>query len=203
MITFKQFLIESEPLPDWANKYPRYTPEEIAKLPTVNGGNVESEFRVGNVAFNQSRGVGAIPYNQEVMYNGFVAMMLPQHFQLFTKPKEDSNARVMQQMALIKAGVSIGSPWIWLDLSGEESKRTGLFYVEGHEGRARAEALANIQPNVEIPVCITIYGGNAKSITPDIIQKLNTSIVKEGTQSTVVRDKINSIWVNRSHISLK
>lgn len=196
-LTFKQFLSEE----DWTHRYTRRTPEEIQQIPTLSPSNADQQYRVGNVVFDQIKGVGAVPWNQEVMYKGFIAMMKPADFLAFTLPMEDSQDRVEKNITLIKQGIALGSPWLSVDFDGPWVEQNGMFRVVGHEGRARSRAIATVQPSLEIPVHIFVYQGNHKIINEEILSKLNSSICKEQT-STPVQGKISKVLYQYKWITL-
>lgn len=199
ILTFRQYLQENSD--GWTSRYKRRTAEEIQTLPTLSPSNADAKFRVGNIVFDQENGMGAVPWNQEVMYKGFVAMMKPSSFLSFTTPMEHTRERIERTAALLKEGVSVGSPWLSIDFDGPKTEETGLFFVVGHEGRARAAAIALLQPTLEIPIHIFVYQGNHKYITPEMIQNLNSSICRERTQ-VPVQNKISKIILQRKLITL-
>lgn len=199
-ITFKQYLLQEQNL-DWAAKYPRYTREQIEQMPTMNAQNIGGKFRVGNIVFDQQNGIGSVPWNQEVGYKGFVAMMRPGAFRAFTLPMEESRERIDKYKLLFQQGIATGSPWLQLDVDSPTAEKAGKFRIVGHEGRARTAAIAELQPNIEIPVHVFIYQGNHKDLKPEMISRLNTSIMKEQS-SIVVSNKISSILFQGQWIKL-
>jgi hypothetical protein len=176
----------------------KWTVEEIESAPALSGGTLETAAKVGSVIFDQVKGLGATPNNQNIVYRGFVAMMYPKDFASFAATADRSEDA--QQIAkLIKEGYGVGSPFLILDVDRSATKPTK---VVGHEGRARCVALNNLQPNVLIPVHCMLYGETrARHIDDQMISRLNSSITAERTDS-IVKNKIQSVWVNGKHITL-
>ena len=193
MQTFKQYLTEEREI--YGKKR---SEDDIKNIPSLSSSNLETVSKVGKVIFDQEHGLGQTPYNKNVVYRGFVGMMLPSSFSDFT-PTADRDGDATQIMNLIEQGYGIGSPFLILDI-GDEDKPS--MRIVGHEGRARCIALTKLQPNVLIPVHFILYGeGRARHITKDMVAKLNTSITAENSKQ-IVKNKIRSIWLNGTHVSL-
>jgi hypothetical protein len=179
----------------------KYTIEEINQLPTLSGATLEGVAKVGNVVFDQVSGLGAVPNNQNVVYRGFVGMMLPKNFELFAQRADrGEDAKNIQQ--LIKEGYGIGSPFLVLKINNIENIDKITLSVVGHEGRARCVALNTMQPGVVIPIHFILYGETrARHLNSQIISLLNDRITAEGTNVSV-KNKIKSVWINGRHVTL-
>lgn len=174
------------------------TPEEIESIPNMSSSNIEEVFRIGDVVFDQVNGLGAVPNNQNVVYRGFVGMMLPKDFSAFAL-RADRSEDAKSIVHLMRQGYGVGSPFFQLDIKDIENP---VLRIVGHEGRARCVAINSIQPNVAIPVHFFLVNElRARHINDQIVSSLNTSIRAEGTD-TPVRNKIQSIWLNGKHIKL-
>jgi len=133
----------------------------------------EPPDQVGVVKFNQVRGYGSVPDNQNVDYKGFVVMMKPEAYLALAKAgiKKGSKERAEK---IIIAGKPIGSPFLDVDFSGLTPR------VVGHDGRHRMMAIEELQPNVAVPV--HIFGANglrAKNITSSQIEDFKTKALNE------------------------
>lgn len=177
----------------------RRTPEEIQSLPVLNANSLEEAARVGKVVFDQKEGLGAVPNNQNVVYRGFVGMMFPKDFMYFAH-RADREEDAKNILNLIEQGYGIGSPFLYLDIEGENPNLT--MRIVGHEGRARCVALNYLQPNVAIPVHFFLGGGlRARSLTDQMIGMLNQRIKAEGSEIPV-QGRIQSIWLRGENIPL-
>lgn len=195
-MSFIHFLLEEREI--YATKY---TAEEAAQIPQLSSGNLEGVARVGNVIFDQKNGLGATPNNQNVVYRGFVGMMKPSDFLLFAA-KADRGEDAKEVLNLIKDGYGIGSPFLYLKLDNDEETSKIKMSIVGHEGRARSVALNTLQPNVNIPVHFFMYGETrARHIKDQVVKMLNSSITAERT-GEFVKNRIDSIWLNGTHIKL-
>ena len=221
--TFKKYL---------ETGYRQYTEEQIRALPTMNASNIEGVFRVGSVAFDQEKGLGAVPWNRNVDYQGFVGMMYPRDFLSFALTAEsEADNRASSLKQAIEAGFAVGSPFLQLDavtnflekkpynrhedvlykhyyanqdkesqeryFADKELKTLG---ITGHEGRARVIALSSLIPTELIPVhFILMKGLRARHLKehPEIVQALNTSITKQGTNTFTIQNRIQGIWLLR------
>ena len=133
----------------------------------------EPPDQVGVVKFDQVRGYGSVPDNQNVDYKGFVVMMKPEAYLALAKAgvKKGSKERAKD---IIIAGKPIGSPFLDVDFSGLTPR------VVGHDGRHRMMAIEELQPNVAVPV--HIFGSNglrAKDITSRQIEDFKTKALNE------------------------
>ena len=133
----------------------------------------EPPDQVGVVKFDQARGYGSVPDNQNVDYKGFVVMMKPEVYLALAKSgiKKGSKERAEK---IIIAGKPIGSPFLDVDFSGLTPR------VVGHDGRHRMMAIEELQPNVAVPV--HIFGANglrAKNITSSQIEDFKTKALNE------------------------
>jgi hypothetical protein len=164
-----------------ANGVTKETVEETEKPTDAEASAAPVEVKLGNeppdqvgvVKFDQVRGYGSVPDNQNVDYKGFVVMMKPEAYLTLAKAgiKKGSKERAEK---IIIAGKPIGSPFLDVDFSGLTPR------VVGHDGRHRMMAIEELQPNVAVPV--HIFGANglrAKNITSSQIEDFKTKALNE------------------------
>lgn len=133
----------------------------------------EPPDQVGVVKFDQVRGYGSVPDNQNVDYKGFVVMMKPEAYLALAKAGVKKGSKERAEKIII-AGKPIGSPFLDVDFSGLTPR------VVGHDGRHRMMAIEELQPNVAVPV--HIFGANglrAKNITSSQIEDFKTKALNE------------------------
>lgn len=170
MITFKQFLAESAPAP----------------------GNMDGAFTVGNVSFDNVRGLGATPNGQNVIYRGAVAWIKPSTFRkLALAADRSSDASKIED--LMRGGKAIAAPWLDIDIIGDASNPEAV-KVTGHEGRARADAFRAINGDVPMPVQLQLMGLRARNLSPEFFDWIEKNGLVAEKSSTVVQPKATAYY---------
>lgn len=159
-----------------------YTHNEIAKMSAPSEHNANTICIVKNVVFDQIQGMGQTPYNQDIFYFGFVAMMTPHNFLRIAAPggkdRETSGKKIAAE---IEKGRPIGSPF--LEVNGHlVTDATVDAPIHGHEGRARCNALIELGlADVPIPVHIITSPVRAKNLTDVDIRSFAARMLSETT----------------------
>ena len=122
--------------------------------------------------FDPRKGLGAVPWNQEVAYRGFEREMPVSEFLRLASdlkaPKPDSLAYIKNH---ISSGRPVGNPFLEVEF------RNGKFDVVGHEGRHRAKAISDLfGQDAKMPVHVFPKGMRKKDLTADM---LNAELVPE------------------------
>jgi len=169
MITFKQFLKE-----------------------TLSPNDMDGQFTVGDVKFDNRDGLGATPDNASIIYKGVVVMMTPIKFRALAldadRTKDAGNIE-----KLMRDGKAIGTPTLYCDFPGD-IENPGEIKVMSHEGRARADAFKSINGNILMPVQLHFYGGvRARQLSPEFIKNIQSNgILPErgvsGSTRTIIPD---------------
>jgi hypothetical protein len=149
------------------------------EMPPPSPQNTQRKSQVGKIIFDQEKGVGQVPLNQNVKYRGFTAMMRPSKFLELAadidKPKQSSLNFIRDS---IDEGRGVGSPFLQLDF------KTGK--IKGHDGRHRMMVIQ--EKNGDEPVPVHIFGegeGRASSLDEGKISAFGSSLTSErGNQST-------------------
>lgn len=160
----------------------------------LNAHNFNDRFKVGNVVFDNTNGLGATPNNVEVDYFGFCMMMKPEYFlRLCTKEDRREDAEVIEKK--IRAGTSIGTPWLTIEF---QTKDGFSAQVIGHEGRARTLAFGAINGwNTLMPVHVIPRGdlSRAKHFSEDVFKRFASEGIKPERSSTTIPLKVNTfLW---------
>ncbi len=162
----------------------KLTPEEIEAVPEVSARNIETRFKVGKVVFDQQKGLGATPNNQEVIYLGCALKLKPSHF-LRLAASTDRAEDAKRFVKFIKEGAPLASPTLYVKINEEEWKSGEelRFEVTGHEGRGRMWAIDEVNGNVPVPVHIILRGGmRARHLSEKLFKDLrNVGIYAEGS----------------------
>src|SRR5690606_2191715 len=98
----------------------------------------------------QKSGLGSVPANQNVYYQGFAVVMTPKQF-LNLVPIRTDNEEIVQ-LGLAMKDTAIGSPFLQLDASNSS--------IKGHEGRGRVMNILKTKgPNTKILVHVLLTSG--------------------------------------------
>lgn len=172
MITFKQFLTESN-------------------SPTP--GNVDGSFNVGEVKFDNERGLGATPMGANILYMGAVAWIKPSTFRkLALKADRDVDAKNIEK--LLRDGKAMATPFLIIDVVGEPDAPKKI-KVTSHEGRARADAFKAINGDVPMPVQLHPSGLRARHLSPDFFKWIEENgLVAEKSDSVVALNATEYFW---------
>lgn len=180
MITFKQFIAEERTIYAKKIKDPKPWAPNLA----------ERDYRIGEVTFSASSGLGSVPYNQEVNYMGFVGMMKPSTFLELALPHDgqrELDANNIQK--LLEEGYACGIPFMQLELKDPPR-------IKGHEGRARMIAIQNLNGDHPIPVHFLLMNGlRSKNLTPEHLEAIRHGLNSENG-SKYVRHPFSRIYVN-------
>lgn len=172
MITFKQFLTESN-------------------SPTP--GNVDGSFNVGDVKFDNERGLGATPMGANILYMGAVAWIKPSTFRkLALKADRGVDAKNIEK--LLRDGKAMATPFLIIDVIGEPDAPKKI-KVTSHEGRARADAFKAINGDVPMPVQLHPSGLRARHLSPDFFKWIEENgLVAEKSDSVVALNATEYFW---------
>lgn len=184
------------------DKHPKLTKAEMNNLPAPDAKNIKDRYKVESVAFDNVKGMGAVPYNQEVDYMGFAMELTPATFLKFAAydDRSDDAARIVKQ---IQEGTSIGAPYLWLELNYKEYQQGKPLFatVEGHEGRARMTAIHDLVGDVKVPVHVFLRGGlRAHSLSEKFFSDLRDGgMVPENTNVQPIKAHIGRIfWMGKT-----
>lgn len=183
MKTFKQFILEREIYADKIVDAPEWSPQVA-----------EAHYRIGDITFSASKGLGSVPSNANVWYEGFVALMKPSTFlQLATDDEghQEPTSRELEKLA--KEGYAIGIPFLIIRFDPDG---TQLPRITGHEGRGRMRMVRRMLGNVPIPVHFFLRDGmRSRHLTPEHIDEVKLGIYAQDSNS-IVKRPVEAIWVN-------
>ncbi len=137
----------------------------------LNPNDMDDQFTVGDVKFDNKNGLGSTPDNANVMYKGLVVMMTPSKFRslALAADRSDDASNIEK---LMRDGKAIGTPTLYCDFDGD-IEEPGEIKVKGHEGRARSDAFRAINGNIPMPVQLHFYGGiRARMLSKDFIKNI-------------------------------
>lgn len=144
-------------------------------------------MKLNEIAIDNVKGWGAVPYNQEVDYFGIRVSMRPSVFlKLAASLRSEHNPEVEKHIA---SGGSIGAPFLQIAIpdSWIKDNFTEPAHVIGHEGRNRMVAVSKVEGDNPIEVHILLAGGlRARHITPEIMKHLNTFVCAEKSDRIIL-----------------
>jgi len=156
------------------SKLKRATTASIIPYVVEAQGNVNREFYLGELHFNQETGKGQVPDNMDVDYKGFAVIMTPRQFHALVAPRTYNDESLAFITDAIKNGEAIGSPF----LSILKDKK-GRYRVSGHEGRTRMKAISDVYGQVPVLVHIFADWTRAEKLSAEIINAIRNSLIPE------------------------
>lgn len=141
--------------------------------PAPSPNNTEKRSQVGVVTFDQKSGIGQVPYNQNVDYRGFTAMMRPSKFlELGADLEAPLQSSLDYLTKEISSGKPVGSPFLIVDFE------TGR--VSGHDGRHRMTVIRDLNNDQPVPVHFFGKGEQrARSLDADKIRSFAANLTSE------------------------
>jgi hypothetical protein len=142
-------------------------------------------MKIHEVVIDNVKGLGSVPYNQDIDYRGMRVMMRPSMFLKLAAPMNDSRS-VDHLKQHIQTGGAIGAPFLTMELDKDDP--TGSVpVVTGHEGRNRMIAIQQVEGDDPVEVHIMFRGGisRARHLTPEIKQHINRAARQERTANIV------------------
>jgi hypothetical protein len=127
-------------------------------------GEIDKSGSDDGINYDQAKGLGNVPHNQEIKYRGFGVMMRPSQFLKLAAKRDftpDSNIAYIKKY--IKQNKIIGSPFLSIMLN-----KKGVAIILSHEGRTRMKAIQEIKGDVPVLVHV-FFDKRAKGTTHDII----------------------------------
>jgi hypothetical protein len=115
--------------------------------------------------FDNKDGIGAVPFNQEIDYMGFVTRMTPREFRRIV-PAGVSGPKTKEYVKqALQQGKKLGTPF--LEVKWDDKNK--VWQTTGHEGRSRVDAIAELFGNdLLIPIHIFPGGMRARDMTDEM-----------------------------------
>ena len=200
MKTFKQFLGITSPSVRENKEDREVYAKKIVDAPAWSPAQAEKNYRIGDVTFSSSDGLGSVPSNTNVWYEGFVATVKPSTFlNLALSDDGAQEATAVEIVSLIKEGYAVGIPFVFIQFSEDEDDLFSLPKIKGHEGRGRMRAVRRLLGDTPIPVHFFLRGGlRSRDITPQMIKQMKIGIISEG--KSIVKKPLETIWVNEKEV---
>jgi len=198
MKTFKQFLGITSVRENKEDR--KVYAKKIVDAPAWSPAHAEKNYRIGDITFSASDGLGSVPSNQNVWYEGFVAMVKPSVFLSLALSDDGAQEPTSIELErLIKEGYAVGIPFLSIQFSEDEDDLFSLPKIRGHEGRGRMRTIRRMLGDAPVPVHFFLRGGlRSRDITPQMIKQMKIGIISEG--KSIVKKPLETIWVNQKEV---
>ena len=165
---------------------------------TSFSGDPQRKGTLAKVHYDQQNGIGNVPFNANVNYEGFAVIMDVKTFLSCVPPRGGELSADAAKLILSDRG--IGSPFLLVDFDDDETPK-----VIGHEGRGRAAVIGNAYGHTT-PLLVHIKPSNgrrARHVKPDWLTALYNGVLAEKSNKLVSKPISPIIWFKEAwqHIS--
>jgi len=126
------------------------------------------------------KGLGAVPFNQDIDYFGLRVKMLPSVFLKLAAPLETEPSKELEQH--IADGGAIGAPFLSINIPAawDDGDFSSPATVRNHDGRNRMTIIQKLEGDVPVEVHIFPNGGyRARDLTQDFVKNINNGLIAE------------------------
>lgn len=158
--------------------------------------NINDRYRVGAVAFDNAKGFGAVPNNQEIDYLGFAVELSPVDF-LRLAAHADKGEDAEKIAELIRNKAPIGAPFLTIKADLKAFKNGGPLEVEvvGHEGRGRMRAAHEVNGEEKIPVHVFLKNLRAHDLDEKFFKTFREmKLAPEGVEVAPIKIHFGKIF---------
>lgn len=140
-----------------------------------------------SVAFDNRNGIGAVPLNANVDYQGLRVLVNPQTYLALAKPMSIDNndkATIAWLVQQLQQGRAFGAPFldISIPVEWEDNDFSSPAKIVGHEGRHRMAAILEVYGNDPVEVHLFPLYYRNRDMTAEWIATLNQHVVSERQQ---------------------
>jgi hypothetical protein len=147
--------------------------------------DIEHSFTYNGVNYDQRRGIGNVPIQGQVNYEGYtVFMKISEFIRLNPLRMEPISPQLRERF---ESGEPVASPWMIAEIEDDGSLR-----VTSHEGRGRAKLLQEKYGDIEVPVNIFIRRTPAAYIPEGTVLNKIKSDTRRATYFEFIPQK--GIW---------
>lgn len=167
--------------------------KKIEGAPAWSPSVAEEHYKIGDITFSASVGLGSVPNTANVWYLGFVVFMKPSVFMSLALDDEGTQEGTSLELEkLSQEGYAIGVPFF--DIKFHEDGDS-LPQITGHEGRGRMRMIKRVLGDIPVPVHMILRGGlRARDITREMIDEVKDGLIAEGS-SRVVKRPVTKVYV--------
>ena len=168
--------------------------KKIEDAPAWSPAVAEEHYKIGDITFSATGGLGSVPNNANVWYMGFVVFMKPSTFMSLALDDEGAQESTSKDLEkLVNEGYALGIPF--LDVRFDPAGKV-LPQIVGHEGRGRMRMVRRVLGDTPIPVHMILRDGlRSRDVTRDMVDEVKTGLIAE-LSSRVVKNPVTKVYVD-------
>ena len=142
---------------------------------------------VNELKINNASGIGAVPNNQQIGYQGLQVVMRPSMFLELALPLDAKSADERETIEYIKKNLDekgVGAPWLTVVIpeAWESEDFSQMAHVSNHDGRHRMHSILEQEGNDPVEVHIIVPHMRRRHITDAMVDHLRSGVLNQQGQ---------------------
>jgi hypothetical protein len=142
---------------------------------------------VNELKINNASGIGAVPNNQQIGYQGLQVVMRPSMFLELALPLDVKSADERETIEYIKKNLDekgVGAPWLTVVIpeAWESEDFSQMAHVSNHDGRHRMHSILEQEGNDPVEVHIIVPHMRRRHITDAMVDQLRSGVLNQQGQ---------------------
>lgn len=169
----------------WVRTNSISVPTEV--YPVLSEGSDVNEQVVNELKINNASGIGAVPNNQQIGYQGLQVVMRPSMFLELALPLDAKSADERETIEYIKKNLDekgVGAPWLTVVIpeAWESEDFSQMAHVSNHDGRHRMHSILEQEGNDPVEVHIIVPHMRRRHITDAMVDQLRSGVLNQQGQ---------------------
>ena len=170
---------------EWVRTNSISVPTEV--YPVQSDGSDVNEQVVNELKINNASGIGAVPNNQQIGYQGLQVVMRPSMFLELALPLDVKSADERETIEYIKKNLDekgVGAPWLTVVIpeAWESEDFSQMAHVSNHDGRHRMHSILEQEGNDPVEVHIIVPHMRRRHITDAMVDHLRSGVLNQQGQ---------------------
>jgi|694.fasta_scaffold00178_27 hypothetical protein len=170
---------------EWVRTNSISVPTEV--YPVQSDGSDTNEQIVNELKINNASGIGAVPNNQQIGYQGLQVVMRPSMFLELALPLDVKSADERETIEYIKKNLDekgVGAPWLTVVIpeAWESEDFSQMAHVSNHDGRHRMHSILEQEGNDPVEVHIIVPHMRRRHITDAMVDQLRSGVLNQQGQ---------------------
>jgi hypothetical protein len=170
---------------EWVRTNSISVPTEV--YPVLSEGSDTNEQIVNELKINNASGIGAVPNNQQIGYQGLQVVMRPSMFLELALPLDVKSADERETIEYIKKNLDekgVGAPWLTVVIpeAWESEDFSQMAHVSNHDGRHRMHSILEQEGNDPVEVHIIVPHMRRRHITDAMVDQLRSGVLNQQGQ---------------------
>jgi hypothetical protein len=170
---------------EWVRTNSISVPTEV--YPVLSEGSDTNEQVVNELKINNASGIGAVPNNQQIGYQGLQVVMRPSMFLELALPLDVKSADERETIEYIKKNLDekgVGAPWLTVVIpeAWESEDFSQMAHVSNHDGRHRMHSILEQEGNDPVEVHIIVPHMRRRHITDAMVDHLRSGVLNQQGQ---------------------